>query len=688
MVRTEASHTELRRAASASRCSAVLLILALLWTTSGSAATFSVPANTTGAPGGPLSIPITLSDAQNVNGFFFDLSYDPLIAEYQSVEATLPTGWEAPSMNITNGHVRVAASGSSVLSGSATLLNLNFKIALIAVNAQVCPLIFTRAEINDSTNGVATTDGRITVTAATALRLPLTMRYWPGQEFDMPLTVDNADGLVGILVKLEYDAGLIEPVVDGEEHSVYRTPLSAGWEEPAEKRAAGIISVATSGNNPLNGSGELLLFRMRVLPSIPGGVTTYPALMEAELNDGAFAATAFNGVLEIPTPDEGCLKVILQPAAVRTLGALWQADGGPLQISHITQCGLGPGTHSVSFSNVAGYIAPQPTDVVIDAGAVAEITADYVPTGSLKVRLLPAAARDAGARWRVDGGAWRLSHYTEIGLAAGDHTVSFLPITGFGTPPERVLTVSAGQTLDHAETYPPPPPGWLKVRILPAAARDAGARWRVDGGAWQVSHYTLTNVAAGNHTVSFNSVSGWVAPSSRVVQVPSGGLADVAATYTLPGGNLKVRLFPPDVRVLGAMWQVDNRPYRVSHYTEMNLSPGFHIVRFNDIANWTPPAAGIVEIVAGYTLEKDAYYLLSAKVKVRLLPSGARDAGARWKLDGRAWQVSHYTEVDVPPGPHRLTFLDAPGWCTPSPVDITLVEGQFLEQAVTYDACP
>jgi len=50
----------------------------------------------------------------------------------------------------------------------------------------------------------------------------------------------------------------------------------------------------------------------------------------------------------------------------------------------------------------------------------------------------------------------------------------------------------------------------LQVIISPAAAITNGAQWQVDGGAWQNSGATLTNMSSGAHSVSVNAVIGYV----------------------------------------------------------------------------------------------------------------------------------------------------------------------------------
>src|SRR5208337_2530639 len=68
------------------------------------------------------------------------------------------------------------------------------------------------------------------------------------------------------------------------------------------------------------------------------------------------------------------------------------------------------------------------------------------------------------------------------------------------------------------------------VTIRPAAAVSAGARWNVDGGAWQASGATVSSLSVGSHTVAFNSITGWIAPSSQTVNVKRRQTASATGT--------------------------------------------------------------------------------------------------------------------------------------------------------------
>jgi len=78
------------------------------------------------------------------------------------------------------------------------------------------------------------------------------------------------------------------------------------------------------------------------------------------------------------------------------------------------------------------------------------------------------------------------------------------------------------------------PTGSLSVTINPAGAVSAGAQWQVDSnGVWQTTGATVANLTAGNHTVGFKAVAGWVAPADQVVGISSGQTTPLTGTYTV-----------------------------------------------------------------------------------------------------------------------------------------------------------
>lgn len=97
------------------------------------------------------------------------------------------------------------------------------------------------------------------------------------------------------------------------------------------------------------------------------------------------------------------------------------------------------------------------------------------------------------------------------------------------------LTVSDGSaTVTKIQTVvglPSPSSGSLQVTIAPAEAVSAGAGWQVDGGSFQSSGTTLSNLPAGSHIASFSSPAGLVAPAPVTLVVESGKTTLTTVVY-------------------------------------------------------------------------------------------------------------------------------------------------------------
>jgi glucose/arabinose dehydrogenase len=129
------------------------------------------------------------------------------------------------------------------------------------------------------------------------------------------------------------------------------------------------------------------------------------------------------------------------------------------------------------------------------------------------------------------GNVWALTY---DGTNASNPEVLFTQtgISGFGTDPRNGDVLYCNINSDTIRKIgTPAPPGSLQVIIDPPGAIAGGAQWRVDGGSFQNSSNTLSGISAGNHTVSFKSVPGWIAPANKSVTVLSATTTTTNGTY-------------------------------------------------------------------------------------------------------------------------------------------------------------
>ena len=314
--------------------------------------------------------------------------------------------------------------------------------------------------------------------------------------------------------------------------------------------------------------------------------------------------------------------------------------------------------------------------------SAATVTPSLSPTlGDLKVTLTPAAAVTAGARWRVDAGAWKTSGTTIANLSPGGHTLSFKAVTGYKAPANIAVNLVAGQLTATTAAYIPT--GSVTVNITPATAVTEGAQWHVDTGAWQNSGVTLTNVTEGAHTITFKSVTGWTKPASIAINVVGGGALTYSGAYA-PVGSLNVTLLPAAAVTAGARWKLDSGAWRTSGTTLNNIAEGPHTVSFKAIANWATPATLPVTITHGKTSTLSATYTQGGKVSISLEPSPAIDEGAQWALDGGTMNPSGATLEKIAPGAHTISFATIAGWTTPQNLTVNVAEGQTATASTVY----
>lgn len=79
------------------------------------------------------------------------------------------------------------------------------------------------------------------------------------------------------------------------------------------------------------------------------------------------------------TQPPGALVVILLPTNAAEEGAQWNLDGGAWQDSATTLTGLAPGTYTVNYRELDGWIAPPSEQVTITSGNTTQVLRDYMP---------------------------------------------------------------------------------------------------------------------------------------------------------------------------------------------------------------------------------------------------------------------------------------------------------------------
>lgn len=168
-------------------------------------------------------------------------------------------------------------------------------------------------------------------------------------------------------------------------------------------------------------------------------------------------------------------------------------------------------------------------------GFIAKIHDNHLPApvGTLSVSLAPPQAIAAGAQWRRLGTtAWFDSGTTEAGVPAGYWPIEFKPVADWNVLTSVTVIVNRDQSATTSGTYALQV-GAIQMKLLPAEAAAAGAKWRrVGTETWLASGASEANLPPGNYTVEFLAVRNWKTPASMQVTVSSGQTTQVTGNYS------------------------------------------------------------------------------------------------------------------------------------------------------------
>ena len=165
-----------------------------------------------------------------------------------------------------------------------------------------------------------------------------------------------------------------------------------------------------------------------------------------------------NTTLRVSYLQSGTLSVFLEPADARVGGAGWRVasiipdldkfPSGWYDEDITTLFGLRPGTHTIEFNSIPGWVKPADQTVTIYSGKTTFLTGRYVLSteeGYLRVYLEPSPAPHLGARWRrVGTDIWLHSGEMERGFPEGTYTVEFKPVPGWAVPGNKAVTIHRG----------------------------------------------------------------------------------------------------------------------------------------------------------------------------------------------------------------------------------------------------
>jgi hypothetical protein len=289
------------------------------------------------------------------------------------------------------------------------------------------------------------------------------------------------------------------------------------------------------------------------------------------------------------TTTPGLLRVTTSPA----LPSQITVDGNIADTWGLNWLEIAPGSHTVCFEWIQGYITPACQTVTVTSGLTTTVTGDFVQDGFLQVETSPAVPGTIS----VDGipmDDWGV--YTDIPV--GSHQVCFGAVPDYSPPDCQTVTVSAGATTTVTGDYTASPgaPGQSNVGLLRVTTSPAvPSQITVDGNIADTWGLNWLEIAPGSHTVCFTWVQGYVTPACQTVTVSSGLTTTVTGDFVQDGflqvetspavpGTISVNGIPMDD------WGV---------YTDIPV--GSYQVCFGAVPDYSAPACQTVPVSAGTT---------------------------------------------------------------------------------------
>ena len=143
--------------------------------------------------------------------------------------------------------------------------------------------------------------------------------------------------------------------------------------------------------------------------------------------------------------------------------ARWSLDGKGSYSSGYVLNEVAVGTHTISFSDVAGWEKPADIEITVTKDITSSLTTTYVQSkGSVSVTI----TGPSQAHWSLDGTGSYTSGQTISDVIPGSHTVSFSGIPGWTTPADINLSLDPGESLSLTGQYTlsaAMPEGWKAI---------------------------------------------------------------------------------------------------------------------------------------------------------------------------------------------------------------------------------
>ena len=222
--------------------------------------------------------------------------------------------------------------------------------------------------------------------------------------------------------------------------------------------------------------------------------------------------------------------------------------------------------------------------------------------------------------------------------------------------------------------------GSLKVIISPQDTINAGAKWRVDGGTWQESGTTLSELTPGQYLVEFKTISAWDRPGNILANIVLGETTQTSGTYKkadIITGSLKGNVAGVDnqnnpIGPLSAA-QVEINGYGTiqtgsnGDYLFSSLSPATYLVTVSKEGYYS--SSREIDLTAGET-EVEHFKLTKQLIGLEPISFDFKSPNGKAFVPGMPGEISFETSVNWNGSPGSVRFKVAEQWYTATTADL------------------
>ncbi len=346
--------------------------------------------------------------------------------------------------------------------------------------------------------------------------------------------------------------------------------------DPTAMSADSLVEGGLLGASPLvgsklvdNGAGTLQLALGRVgatTPPTAAGVfatITFtgkdkPGTFAIDITFAGMADQGFNDIESLEITDgsvtfpgpKGTIQVASDPAgAAYTITGPANYSGTATGTAATIAADAPVGDYTIDWGDVTGYVTPANETKTLGDGGSITFSGVYTPApGTIEVSSSPGGATfwitgPVGYGGTAPDTPWAVS----TGAPPGDYTIAWGDVTGYIKPADETKTLAAGGKITFSGVYTeiPTQVGTIQVSSAPTgAAYSITGPQNYAGTATSTPTVIATDAPAGNYTIVWADVTGYIKPTDMTLILAAGGNITFNGIYSQTPGTIEVSSNP------------------------------------------------------------------------------------------------------------------------------------------------